>query len=190
VGARQSTSSSMQVGAFGLSDEVFKATDDNLNGHENNGVYWYNYEGRAFGFSPEQSIQLASGDVSSINSEYRLSWYVDRGVGGYRVGSLCPNGTGVHGVSEAAYSFDYSHDLPSLDDDNTFYDSCATSGEYVKVMYRKSKAPRDIPPPVGVVHNYDVAKLQSRGLKLCYQAYYAYSTRQSDLTNCMTTGSW
>jgi hypothetical protein len=198
VGAREVSSSSIQVGAFGLSNEVFKATNDSLNGHENNGVYWYNYEGRSFGFSPEQSIRLDAADVSSSNSNYRLSWYVDRGIGGYRVGSLCPNANGVRearsltheDVFAAIYSADYSHGSSSGDDDSSFYDSCVTSVEYVKVLYKKSIAPRDIPPPVGIVHNYDVAKVQSRGLQLCYQAYYAYSTRQSDLLNCVTPGSW
>jgi len=49
-----------------------------------NGVYWYNYQGKSFGFSDSKAIQLSSADVRSGSG--RLSWHMDQNAGGYRIG--------------------------------------------------------------------------------------------------------
>ena len=44
-----------------------------------NGVYWYNFRGKSFGFSPNSKITLEPGDTTddTETNDRRLSWLID-----------------------------------------------------------------------------------------------------------------
>lgn len=55
------------------------------------GVYWYFTPNQSFGFSPSPIIQQDSADIYDDNIDnQRVSWHLDQGVGGYRLGILNP----------------------------------------------------------------------------------------------------
>jgi hypothetical protein len=85
VGAKQAGSSTLALVAIARASEVFAQHCD---ARLANGVYWYNCVGQSFGFAATSSINLNSADTTSDQCEYRLSWHVDQGIGGYRVGCL------------------------------------------------------------------------------------------------------
>ncbi len=103
VGARSTSSSAFLLGAFGVSDWVFANTWDMYRAHENNGVYWYNFPGRSFGFSPSADVYLNSADTTSSDPGRRLSWHIDNGSGGYRAGSYYPSSNYYKEVYVAPY---------------------------------------------------------------------------------------
>ena len=86
VGARQAGSSVLDLVAVARASEVFAQHCD---ARLANGAYWYNCEGRSFGFAASSSISLNGGpgaDSESDQCEYRLSWAVNNGFGGWRAG--------------------------------------------------------------------------------------------------------
>jgi len=85
VGAR-GPSGRIALGAVGLRHIVLNRTTEN-NTREDNGVYWYLRDGRAFGFAPNASINLSSADITTSEESERLSWLVDVGHGGWRAGA-------------------------------------------------------------------------------------------------------
>ncbi len=92
VGARDPSSSQIMIGAFGQSDAIFQATYSTYIANLNNGLYWYNKHGSSFGFSPVENVYLNTADTATDQSEYRMSWHIDQGVGGYRAGNMNPSG--------------------------------------------------------------------------------------------------
>ncbi len=163
VGAREASTGRILLGAYGLSDDVFETTSDVYNGHASNGVYWYNYQGRAFGFSAEQGINLSPGDISSSNSESRLSWLVGRKVGGYRAGTLQS--------SKSLVKIIYRLKVSGIATDPYHCD------------------PWNI-IPCEIQQNYDMNYIVKSGFELCYQAYYSDSTSQSDFKDCERSDRW
>ena len=51
-------------------------------------AYWYLTYSLSFGFSPSYSINQGQADTTSTESNSRLSWHIDLGSGGWRLGSL------------------------------------------------------------------------------------------------------
>jgi len=88
VGAlKTSTSSTIMVGAGGVAGNVFTATSSSNSATLRNGVYWYNVNGKSFGFAPIASIFLEDADTYDITSSQRLSWHVNEEAGGWRAGA-------------------------------------------------------------------------------------------------------
>ena len=83
VGAKQAGSSTLALMAVARASEAFA---QNCDARLANGVYWYNCVGRSFGFAASASISLSNADTASGQCEYRLSWQVDNGNGGWRAG--------------------------------------------------------------------------------------------------------
>ena len=52
------------------------------------GVYWYNYDGKSFGFAPTANIFLEDADTYDIGSSKRVSWHVNGEAGGWRAGEV------------------------------------------------------------------------------------------------------
>ena len=87
VGAYSSSSASTAtVAACGLRGDVLTTTSSTSTAYESNGVYWYFYSPKSFGFSATSTISLGSADTASADCSYRLSWQLDQGSGGYRAG--------------------------------------------------------------------------------------------------------
>ena len=89
VGAKQEGSSTLALMAVARASEVFA---QRCGGRLANGAYWYNCVGKSFGFAAS-SINLNTfywlmTDMSSEQCEYRLSWLVDRRMGGFRAGCI------------------------------------------------------------------------------------------------------
>lgn len=55
----------------------------------NTAAYWYYTTSNSFGFSPTSVIDQYSADDIYKNDPDRLSWHIDIGVGGWRVGDVC-----------------------------------------------------------------------------------------------------
>ncbi len=175
VGARKASSGQILIGAFGLSEDVFQATTDAFNGHLSNGVYWYNYVGRAFGFAAEQSIDLSPGDVSSSDSENRLSWLLDIGLGGYRAGSVPLS----QNISKVIYMLLVpSPSEPQPTSFPTSYPTVQLTCDPWSIL------------PCEIQQYYDMKYIVDAGFELCYQAYYSDSTSQSDLEDCELSNRW
>jgi hypothetical protein len=87
VGVKQAGSSTLDLVAVARASDVFAQHCD---ARLANGAYWYNCVGRSFGFAASSNIRLSSGsfvaDITSDQCEYRLSWPVDYGFGGWRAG--------------------------------------------------------------------------------------------------------
>jgi hypothetical protein len=85
VGVKQAGSSTLDVVAVARASEVFAQHCD---ARLANGAYWYNCVGQSFGFAASSSISLrfSVADITSDQCEYRLSWPVDNGFGGWRAG--------------------------------------------------------------------------------------------------------
>ena len=81
VGAKQAGSSTLALVAVARASEAFSQHCD---ARLANGAYWYNCDGRSFGFAPSSSISLSSADTLSDQCAYRLSWHL--GSGGWRAG--------------------------------------------------------------------------------------------------------
>ena len=56
--------------------------------HLHNSVYWYYTSSKSFGYSADSSISQSSADIGSTNANLRLSWHLDQGFGGFRIGTL------------------------------------------------------------------------------------------------------
>jgi hypothetical protein len=50
-------------------------------------AYWYFTENQSFGFSPSSNINQNQADDFDLSSNERLSWHLDQGIGGWRLGS-------------------------------------------------------------------------------------------------------
>jgi hypothetical protein len=87
VGAREAGSDQMILAATAKREDVLRRTCGQKETHLANGVYWYCWEGKSFGFAGNADIELGTGDTSSAGGdEHRLSWHID-GNGGWRAGS-------------------------------------------------------------------------------------------------------
>jgi hypothetical protein len=53
-----------------------------------NGVYWYNTPGLSIGFAPNSTIDQSAADQFDIDNNQRVSWHLDLGIGGFRLGSI------------------------------------------------------------------------------------------------------
>ena len=76
VGVQYKTNSYLELCAFGTIENVLSETRGNET-NESKGVFWYMARGRAFGFSPNEKINLNKGDTEDPNCEYRMSWHLD-----------------------------------------------------------------------------------------------------------------
>ena len=79
--------SSVVVGAGGETSCVFQATSSPSTAHACNGAFWYKTTG-SVGFSPTSNIALNYADSSLPGDISRLSWVLDKTVGGFRAGSV------------------------------------------------------------------------------------------------------
>ena len=84
-GSRTGSASLMLCAAASKADVLRKTSSTSSASGPYNGVYWYNYVGKSFGFSDSRSIGLYSADTNSGSG--RLSWHIDQGMGGYRIGN-------------------------------------------------------------------------------------------------------
>ena len=84
-GSRTGSASPMLCAAASKADVLRKTGSTSSASGPYNGVYWYNYRGKSFGFSDSRSIKLDSADT--ISGSGRLSWHIDRSDGGYRIGN-------------------------------------------------------------------------------------------------------
>lgn len=50
-------------------------------------AYWYMIPGTSFGFSPTSSINQTTADMYNLQDPLRLSWVLDQGKGGMRLGN-------------------------------------------------------------------------------------------------------
>ena len=87
VGGRATASSTFKLGAFDTSAVILTETQLNTP-HLSNGVYWYFTPSKSFGFSRNLSIRQNEADILSIDGDARLSWHLDIGTGGFRLGSI------------------------------------------------------------------------------------------------------
>ena len=83
-GSRTGSSSLMLCAAASKADVLRKTSSTSSASGPYNGVYWYNYVGKSFGFSDSRAIRLNTADTNSGSG--RLSWHIDQSYGGYRVG--------------------------------------------------------------------------------------------------------
>ena len=84
-GTKVGASSPMLCAAASKADVLRKTSSTSSASGPYNGVYWYNYGGKSFGFSDSRSIRLGSADTNSGSG--RLSWHIDQSQGGYRIGN-------------------------------------------------------------------------------------------------------
>jgi hypothetical protein len=171
-------SDSFVLGAFGMSDSVFQTSSNPFEAHENNGLFWYNYATYSFGFSAVSDIELNPMDISSENSQSRLSWVIDQDLGGYRIGSICQ----VYGDNEIEFLIQGSG-LSARQVEN----NCNDVEIFTKSIY---KTIVHIAPPAGVLRNFPLSLLERRKMKLCYSENYEDSAKLSDILNCQVSGSW
>jgi hypothetical protein len=85
------------LGATGLASEVLSQTFSNSTavGYSSSNLFWYNVDNNSqstpvgsFGFAPIAAVNLYEADTMDLSDPYRLSWHVDFGGGGYRLGSI------------------------------------------------------------------------------------------------------
>ena len=90
VGAKSNSSTtSIALGAFGLSSNVYTVTSSTTTAYlDPGGAYWYNYPNWGFGFSRVSTVNIYYCDYGQAAGDcaYRLCWNLDEGLGGYRVG--------------------------------------------------------------------------------------------------------
>ena len=87
VGAR-GPNGEIVLGAIAERAAVVMRTEKNQP-HESNGVWWYFWPDKSFGFAPNRSIDQSIADSKDSEDKERLSWHVSRssGSGGYRAGA-------------------------------------------------------------------------------------------------------
>ena len=89
VGAIPSSSpTTFSLGAYGTAG-IFTATYSTTTAIlDPDGVYWYDYSGKSFGFAGSSTIYLSSCDYGqgANDCSSRLCWHLDQNVGGYRAG--------------------------------------------------------------------------------------------------------
>ena len=87
LGGRDSTNDVLLVVSCGLCSVVFTKTPKNTpNLH--NGAYWYYTPDGSMGFSPNSTVNQTSADAFDQSNNQRVSWHLNVGSGGYRLGSL------------------------------------------------------------------------------------------------------
>ncbi|KAH3762631.1 hypothetical protein Pelo_5524 [Pelomyxa schiedti] len=88
VASQQVGSEELALVAVGRRTKVCRRTESRTEAVKHRGTYWYFVEGLCFGFSPTAAVNLAHSDVSYVDAEHRLSWYLGgNGRGGWRSGS-------------------------------------------------------------------------------------------------------
>ena len=87
VGGRATSSSTFMLGAFDTSTAILTQTIVNTP-HLSNGVYWYFTPYKSFGFSRNAMINQFPGDIYTTDGNARLSWHLDIGIGGFRLGPI------------------------------------------------------------------------------------------------------
>ena len=103
VGGRATGSSTFKLGAFDTSAVILTQTFLNTP-HLSNGVYWYFTPSNSFGFSRNPLIEQNEADTLSIDGDARLSWHLDVGVGGFRLGSIPPDLNDATNYEKAIYN--------------------------------------------------------------------------------------
>ena len=92
VGAKSNSSTTtIALGAFGLSSNVYKVTTSTTAANSDpGGAYWYKYPAYGFGFSGVSSVHIFDCDYAQPAGDcaHRLCWNLDYSIGGYRVGCL------------------------------------------------------------------------------------------------------
>jgi len=90
IAAMASTRLTEQTNALPVSNPLFASTDTSSEPSTklHNGVYWYLTQ-YAFGFSSVPEISLAVIDKATTNCTDRLSWSIESGGTGYRMGCVC-----------------------------------------------------------------------------------------------------
>ena len=88
VGARTSKgASSFAIGAFGVTSNVFKNTNEQTKAVlDAGGAYWYRRPGWSFGFASSSTVNLNSCDYNNPDCASRMCWHLDQNAGGYRAG--------------------------------------------------------------------------------------------------------
>ncbi len=91
VGAYDSLTGNIIVGATGLASEVLSSTGSlvQANAYSSSNLYWYNVADNSFGFTPTENIFLYEADITSdAQDALRLSWHTISAfdVGGWRAG--------------------------------------------------------------------------------------------------------
>lgn len=94
VGALSTDTTVFVLGAFVNASIIRKGTCLNKP-IESNGVCWYMKHEMSFGFLDcNSTLSQTPADQSTTNSESRLSWNIDNGLGGYRAGRFADLGSG------------------------------------------------------------------------------------------------
>ena len=92
VGAKSNSSTTtIALGAFGLSSNVYKVTSSTTAANSDpGGAYWYKYPAYGFGFSGVSAVNIYDCDYAQPAGDcaHRLCWNLDYSIGGYRVGCL------------------------------------------------------------------------------------------------------
>ena len=88
VGAKTSKgASSFAIGAFGVTSNVFKSTNEQTKAVlDAGGAYWYRRPGWSFGFASSSTVNLNSCDYNNPDCASRMCWHLDQNAGGYRAG--------------------------------------------------------------------------------------------------------
>ena len=186
VGARQTLNATFLLGAFGLATDV--SSFSNVSPREplmSNGVYWYLFPASAFGFHDRMPLELDKADISEPESDSRLSWHLDRRIGGYRAGS----------ASRLYNSVDYKKAIYN----------CPHNARSAPVEIRSaspSTKPSSSPSvitaeaptvavslttiyPSGIQYSSESLRtLQTRGCTPCYDAYYLERTTSEEILQC------
>ncbi len=75
------------VVACGCCLDVLNVTERNQP-QLHNGAFWYNTPSFSIGFSPNSIIDQSTADIYDPGNNQRVSWHLDAGIGGFRVGSI------------------------------------------------------------------------------------------------------
>jgi hypothetical protein len=87
MGGLDITNNVLLVVACGCCLDVLSVTVGNQT-QLHNGVYWYNTPTYSIGFAPNSTIIQTYADQFDLGNNQRVSWHLDLGIGGYRVGSI------------------------------------------------------------------------------------------------------
>ena len=89
IAARKAGTDVLVVAAMAKRADVLRKTSGMTQAFESNGVFWYHWPGKSFGFSRHPKVQFNNVNVEDTDGEYRLSWFVDYySYGGWRAGNI------------------------------------------------------------------------------------------------------
>jgi hypothetical protein len=80
----------VRLAAGTFSQNMYRARNRNYNATQIDGIRWYWWPNASIGFSaaPMGLLTRNGADASHEICDYRMSWHVDNGMGGYRVGCM------------------------------------------------------------------------------------------------------